>query len=382
MKIGVVTYWHGSSNYGMIMQCWALQHKLKEMGHEPYVIRFDPERPKYILFAKKVIDRFRRVVSKSYRLEARSNDERDLYNAEKDKLRAFDVFREKHLQFSDCYYRYANELIKNPPLANCYVAGSDQIWCMDLSIDGNAKGMFLAFGDNNIRRVAYAPSFGRTTYNRENEHYLKEALSRFNSISCREMGGVELCQRLGFKAQKVVDPTMLLPDSDYEPLCESVAYKDYVFIYSVNMSSAEDMYWSAFKEMICGKKVVATPASGSIAGGELFGEEVVYDYATPGRWLSLIKNSDLVVTSSFHGIVFSIIFNKKFAFVPIKGTFSATNNRIFDLLDSLDLTDQIVSMPDDYMRVVNKDVDWDKVNKLRSQLVSGSLVFLDDALSL
>ncbi len=381
MKIGVVTYWHGSSNYGMIMQCWALQHKLKEMGHEPYVIRFDPERPKYILFAKKVIDRFKRVMSKDYRVEAQNNDKRDLYNAEKDKLRAFDAFREGHLQFSDRYYRYACELIKNPPLADCYVAGSDQIWCMDLSIDGNAKGMFLAFGNNNIRRVAYAPSFGRTTYNRENEHYLKEALSRFNSVSCREMGGVELCQRLGFKAQKVVDPTMLLTACDYEPLCEPVAYKDYVFIYSVNMGSAEDMYWNAFKKMISGRKVVATPASGSIAGGELFGEDVAYDYATPGRWLSLIKNSDLVVTSSFHGIVFSIIFNKKFAFVPIKGAFAATNNRITDLLAGVGLEELVVNRPDDYTRIINMTIDWDSVNEKREIMVKSSKVFLKESIS-
>lgn len=381
MKIGVVTYWNGSSNYGMIMQCWALQHKLKEMGHDPYVIRFASERPKYILFAKKVIDRFKRVVSIGYRDEARNRDKLDLYNSEKDKIRAFDAFRKKHLQFSDCYYRYASELIKNPPIADCYIAGSDQIWCMDLSIDGNAKGMFLAFGDNNVRRVAYAPSFGRTTYNKDNEHYLKEALSRFNSISCREMGGVELCRRLGFNAQKVVDPTMLLTDRDYKPLCESVEYKGYVFIYSVNMGSAEDMYWDAFKKMISGKKVVATPASGSIVGGELFGEEVAYDYATPGRWLSLIKDSDLVVTSSFHGIVFSIIFNKKFAFVPIKGAFSATNNRIVDLLNSLDLTAQIVNEPDDYLKIVNNGIDWENVNTLKSRLIRGSVDYLNVALS-
>jgi len=381
MKIGVVTYWHGNSNYGMIMQCWALQHKLKEMGHEPYVIRFDPERPKHIRFAKKVIDMFKRVVSKGYRVEARSNDKRDLYNTEKDKLRAFDAFRERHLHFSERYYRYASELIKYPPLADCYVAGSDQIWCMDLSIDGNAKGMFLAFGDNNIRRVAYAPSFGRTTYNKENENYLKEALSRFNSISCREMVGVVLCRSLGFKAQKVVDPTMLLYARDYEPLCESVAYKDYVFIYSVNMSSAEDMYWSTFKEIICGKKVVVTPASGSIAGGELFGEDVAYDYATPGRWLSLIKNSDIVVTSSFHGIVFSIIFNKKFAFVPIKGAFAATNNRITDLLANVGLKDLMVNKPEDYARIMSKEIDWNRVNEKKTDLVNSSIEYLEKALT-
>ena len=222
---------------------------------------------------------------------------------------------------------------------------------------------------------------GRTTYNKDNEHYLKDALSRFNSISCREMGGVELCRSLGFKAQKVVDPTMLLVAREYEALCESVPYKDYVFIYSVNMGSAEDMYWSAFKKMICGKGVVATPASGSIAGGELFGEDVAYDYATPGRWLSLIKNSDLVVTSSFHGIVFSIIFNKKFAFVPIKGAFATTNNRIIDLLTGVGLEELVVNSPDDYSRIMNLPIDWDSVNEKKETHVKSSKVFLKESLS-
>lgn len=380
MKIGVVTYWHGNSNYGMMMQCWALQRKLEEMGHEPFVIRFDPERPKYILLAKKVIDKFKRLLSKGYRIEARNNDKRERYNAEKDKLRMFEAFRKKHLQFSERYYRYANELIKNPPMADCYIAGSDQIWCMELSKDGNSKGMFLAFGDDNIRRVAYAPSFGRTTYSKDNEHILKEALSKFNSISCRELAGVEICRRLGFDAQKVVDPTMLLSAKDYDALCDTVSYQNYVFIYSVNMVSAEDMYWSAFKKMISGKEVVVTPASGSIAGGELFGDEVEYDYATPGRWLALIKNSDLVITSSFHGIVFSIIFNKKFAFVPIKGAFAATNNRITDLLAGVGLEDLVVNKPEDYTRIMAKEIDWGKVNEGKEELVKSSKEYMKKAL--
>ncbi len=380
MKIGVVTYWHGSSNYGMMMQCWALQRKLKEMGHDPFVIRFDPERPKYILLAKKLIDTFKRVLNKGYRIEARNKDKRERYNADKDKLRAFEAFRKKNLQLSEHYYRYASELIKNPPMAECYIAGSDQIWCMDFSIDGNAKGMFLAFGDDNIRRVAYAPSFGRTTYSKDNEHYLKDALSRFNSLSCREMAGVEICRRLGFEAQKVVDPTMLLSARDYNALCDTVSYQNYVFIYSVNMVSAEDMYWTIFKEMISGKTVVVTPASGSIAGGELFGDEVEYDYATPGRWLSLIKNSELVVTSSFHGIVFSIIFNKKFAFVPIKGAFAATNNRITDLLAGVGLVDLVVNKPEDYARIMAKEIDWGKVNERKEELVESSKEYLKKTL--
>ena len=176
------------------------------------------------------------------------------------------------------------------------------------------------------------------------------------------------------------DPTLLLTIEDYKQLCEGIAYKNYIFIYSVNMGSAEDVYWESLKNMFPNRSFVVTPASGSIAGGELFGNEVVYDYATPERWLSLINKSELVITSSFHGIVFSILFNKRFAFVPIKGAYAATNNRINDLLKGVGLSEFVINTPQDYITILNKEIDWDTINRNKKNLIRSSIDFLNNSL--
>ncbi len=376
MKIGVVTYWYGNSNYGMIMQCWALQQYLKKMGHEPYVIRYQPERPWYIRLAKWCLKYLLCAVSSKHRAALKQ----EKYNAIKDKERGFDEFRKQHLDFSARVYKNIRELRKKPPVADCYIAGSDQIWCVDLVKDKNAQGYYLSFGDKKIKRIAYAPSFGHMQYDKNNEHLLTKALSGFDYVSCRENNGVEICRRLGVPAQKVVDPTLLLEIDDFKRFCHKADYKDYIFIYSVNISRAEDLYWESIKAMFPGKKVVVTQASGSFSGGELFGKEVEYAYETPSGWLSLINNADLVITSSFHGVVFSIIFNKRFLFVPIKGRFSSTNDRIYDLLKSLDLMYFVVSCPDDYKRIQNERINWGEVNNKKKCLIGESEVFLAQSL--
>lgn len=375
MKIGVVTYWYGNSNYGMIMQCWALQQYLKKMGHEPYVIRYKPERPWYIRMVKWCLKYLMCVVSSSHRVALKQ----EKYNAIKDEERGFDVFRKLHLDFSERVYKNIGELRRYPPVADCYIAGSDQIWCSDLR-DKNAWGYYLTFGDDAVKRVAYAPSFGHMKYDKSNEGLLSEALSCFNAISCRESNGVELCNTLGFVAKKVMDPTILLSSNDYLPITEEVECNDYIFIYSVNVRSKEDIYWDAVKTTFSNMKIVVTPASGSISGGELFGNEVEYDYAKPGQWLALIKNANMVITSSFHGIVFSVLFNKPFAFVPLKGQYITTNNRIVDLLTAVGLDCLIVDDADDYKRILGLEVDWDSVNEKKKTLIKESIDFLIESI--
>lgn len=376
MKIGVVTYWYGNSNYGMIMQCWALQQYLKKMGHEPYVIRYQPERPWYIRFAKWCLKYLMCVVSSNQRAVLKQ----EKYNAIKDKERGFDDFRKTYLDFSERFYKNIGELRKNPPDADCYIAGSDQIWCYDVSFDEDGKGYYLDFGDETTKRIAYAPSFGRLVYTEKNLGGLSSALSRIDNLSCREKRGVEMCKQAGFDAHHVVDPTLLLDSNTYKSLLERIEKANYIFIYSVNIGKAEDIYWNAIKDLFKDKEIVVTPASGSLLGGELFGSDAEYEYATPCEWLSLINSSDMVITSSFHGVVFSIIFNKRFAFVPIKGSFAATNNRITELLARVGLEQLVVNSPDDYSRIINVKIEWDLVNEKREVLVKSSKHYLINAL--
>lgn len=379
MKIGVVTYWYGNSNYGMILQCWALQQYLKRMGHEPYVIRYQPIMPFWKRSAKWLIKSFECLISKEKRNYYHVLSEKQARNSEKDNKRKFQDFRSHYLEMSSRYYRSIKDLQKRPPLADCYVAGSDQIWSNDLRGKGS-WGYYLHFGDEAIKRIAYAPSFGTVKYGDDKKRLLSEALRVMNAISCRENDGVSLCRSLGYNVVKVEDPTLLLSGKDYEPLFQPIQQNNHFFIYSVNLRSSDDIYWEDLKIMFPRKEFIVTPASGSLIGGELFGDDVQYVYATVGEWLSLLYNSQLTITSSFHGIVFSILFNKKFAFIPLRGRFSETNNRIMDLLEELHLEDFVVKSPEDYKRIFDTQIDWASVNKTKEKLISRSFCFLKESI--
>lgn len=380
MKIGVITIWEGNDNYGMIMQCWALQQYLKLQGHKPYVIRYDTKGSLPKRVAKKFISLINWIKSADSRQEYIKEREYKRYKKEKDKIRDFDGFRRQNLDFSLLSYHYVEKMRLFPPKADCYISGSDQIWRGSLRYE-NIKGYFLDFGGKDVRRIAYAPSFGMSSYIKREINLLSKALKRYDSISCREHDGVKICNEAGYNAVKVEDPTLLLSANAFRVLFEPIDYSNYIFIYSLNINRPEDIYWEQLCESIGDKKVVVTPASGYIPGREIFGDDVTYDYATPGKWLSLVSNADLVVTSSFHGVVFAIIFNVKFAFVPLKGEKASTNNRALDLIRALQLEKAIVKTGDDYKRLLSEDYNWEEVNMKKDNLIQHSTSYITDALN-
>ena len=103
---------------------------------------------------------------------------------------------------------------QNPPQADCYITGSDQVWAQLLD-NINNEGFFLNFGSSQIKRISYAASFAMTSYPQELKKKLKEKLSIFSAISVRESSGVEICKELGYNVSWVLDPTFLLEQSDY-----------------------------------------------------------------------------------------------------------------------------------------------------------------------
>ena len=376
MKIGVLTFWHGTGNYGMMLQCWALQRVLKRLGHDPYLIR-------YVAKIKKGLPRKILESVGLYRLFLRFVDS-NKYNTLKEKkkhdaLREFIRFREENFKFSDRFYNSLEKLQKNPPTADCYITGSDQVWSIsDLAY-------FLDFGNNETKRISYAPSFGFTGYPDRLMPMLKHGLSRLDAISCREQSGVETCQRAGYNATKVADPTMLLDKEEYlslasqgKPLTDS----PYVFIYSLNLEKSSDIRFNELKEL-CNKKclnILCTPGDGFCHGKEIYGEDAIYSYATIEQWLYNIANSALVITPSFHGIVLSIILGKPFIYTPVKGARADSNDRINGLLHELKLENRILTDDNSYERIADHNIDWTAVNNAISNLRKGSLEFLNNAL--
>ena len=279
-------------------------------------------------------------------------------------------------------YRSLSELQKNPPEADAYIAGSDQVWGKLLSRPESLV-YYLQFGRKETKRIAYAASFGRSSYPEELRPRLRNCLRVFDALSCREYDGVKICQQEGFEAIKALDPTLLLPKPVYESLISNAptAPFKYVFIYSINIDSAEDIRWEQLKAYCEANslEVVVTHASGYREGVELYAG-AYYVYPTIEHWLSLIAHAQMVVTTSFHGVALSIALGRPFVFVPLKGEHSNSNNRVVDLLADLSLTDRILSKHSTYSSLFSKPIDYMKVHELLQGQRDCSLEFINKAL--
>lgn len=381
MKIGVVTFWHGNDNYGMILQCWALQEYLKKQGHDPYIIRYVMKGCLLKRLVKSLIFSIRYLIDSSYRHHIRVTNKFQATNAIHYPERDFDGFRKEYLKLSNRVYHYIEQLRIFPPKADCYICGSDQIWNGNLN-SRNLAGFYLQFGPSNIKRIAYAPSFGITKHEGKQLNILRRYLSKFDAVSCREWAGVEMCKKVGVEAEKVEDPTLLLSADDYLGIASERLYENYIFIYSLNIEKPDDVHYDYLRTICKDKKIVVTPSSGFIPGREIFGNNVIYKYAKPSEWLSLIIYSDLVVTSSFHGVVFSLIFNKKFAYIPLRGEYGSSNNRVLEMLLSVNMYDSVISKEADYDMILKKVNCWNEIDDKKRLLIEKSADYLNTALQM
>lgn len=387
MKIGIITFWQSNDNYGQILQCYALQQQLLKLGHEPYLIRYDIEHR----FGKIKIPLWKKIfkvllvypVIKSLKLKKQKQIETALkaYNILRNKERDFENFRKEHFLVSDIIYSNLQHLQFNPPIADAYIVGSDQVWAHLLDKKEN-QAMFLNFGSKNIKRIAYAPSFSMYSYPTNLKSKLKENLGRFNHISVRERTGVDICKELGYDAQVVADPTMLIKSEDYLKIASKYNCGTYIYLYYLNICHSNEVEWVKLHEFAekLNIKIIATPSSGYIQGQELFCD-VEYRYASIPQWISLINNAKLVVTTSFHGVVFCILHHTPFIYFLLKGKFARGNNRVVSLCNMLGLSDRIWSDTSSYESLFEQNIKWEEVDKKLNFYRLESVEFLNKALS-
>lgn len=386
MRIGIVTYWSSSDNYGQQLQCFALQKYLIGLGHDAYLIRYMPTSH---------ISLWRRIArSIKYRLltasEQKEKDKKTKLICERNKLlnykRDFNNFRDKYIQSTGVIYRNIKELRSNPPTADIYICGSDQVWNNRLE-DENTAGWFLDFGKPDVKRVSYAASIGREIDNSEMDRFT-HYLNNFNAISVREQKAYALCHQLGFdKSIIAIDPTLLLNSSVYDSIeIDSngidVAGEPYVFIYTLNIRTAEEIYWDDFQKIIAknGLKIRSVSSSGYLPARELL-PGVQNEQATIPEWLSLIKHSEYVITTSFHGVVFCLLYHKPFYAVLLNNEYSKGNDRIISLLEFLHLSNLIVSNSESLKQINFENIDWIDVDAMIALLRQKSTHFIDDTLS-
>lgn len=388
MRIGIITHWTSNNNYGELLQCWALQHFLKEKAYDPFLIRyllfkesnqpfFSKARLKYLV--KKIRRPIYRL-RKSYKLKQRERELDRLFE-KKDIIRGFDSFRNDFLSCSPRIYKNYSEIRRNPPEADVYITGSDQVWNFDIPLS-DTKAFFLQFGDKDIKRISYAPSIAHDYWPEDRKNELHDYLASFNAISVRESSGVGICKSVGFDAIYVVDPTLLLTQKDYDSIKDkSLPANPYIYIYSMNYKKADDIQIDDIRDYSVKKNLLikVTNGTGYVPCRELF-DGVEYEYSTIPQWLNNIANATLVVTPSFHGIVFSILFHTNFVYTPLKGRHSQGNTRILDLLKTLNLECMIEEDGKSIEEYVKQSVDWEYVDKILNVYREKSIEYLINAL--
>lgn len=384
MKIGITTCWQSSDNYGQQLQCWALQRYLEHNGHEPFLIRYSPVGARVGL-VRRVWNalKYRMYTPKDEIRRTRENAVLYRENAALDKQRMFEAFRSQHLRSTPVIYHSVEELRAQTPEADAYITGSDQVW-HDAYDNPNIAGWFLDFGNNKVKRISYAASIGREL-SADDRQKLYGYLQRFDHISVREESTLELCRHLGVEnVSMAIDPTMLLGVSDYEAIEADNSKSDsssYAFVYLINVQDEKDAYLDIISQTLekQGMEMKVVASSGYLPARPcVCGQPIIR--ATIPEWLSLVKNANVVLTTSFHGVVFSLLYHKPFYAILLADEFAKANDRIFTLLNRLGLSHRIIGNVQDAERLSQEPIAWDEVDRRLDEYRQQSIKFLTEAL--
>lgn len=361
---GIITYWDTKNNYGTVLQDYALQQFLKQLNVRAFLIRiqFD-SKPSKIQMYKSMAENYGlkklmvHIVSRLFIKALNAG----LRIKQKDLSRNFMDFIETNLSPSGIFRSYS-ELERGCPEADFYIAGSDQIWNTygkpEEDIGDEMRAYLLSFVKGGKKRVSCAASFGGLEFDPTFSDIFKNELETFEFISVREQSGVDICRKLGIQNVFLQqDPTMLMSASEYRDIESKrlVAKRPYILLYL--LENTTDFSIHSLKSFALQNKLDMVYVSANEMQRINFYKKA---YPTVSEWLGLFDCAEYVVTNSFHGTVFSLIFNKNFLFVPQCGKFQNQNVRIASLLDCFGLADRIFAGRG-FENIMNP-VDWDSVN--------------------
>lgn len=264
-----------------------------------------------------------------------------------------------------------------------YIVGSDQVWRPKYAFP-DIRSFFLSFiKDEKVKRIAYAASFGsnENEYTEEQKHDCGILIEKFDAVSVRETSAIDLIKNVlqwKFKQlQQVADPTMLLDKTDYTDLIDKQfsTPANGLFYYILDMTSDKKKILTDIS-----KKINATPFT--VYPKSTLPESKAKDKIVPPpveEWINAFDKAKFIITDSFHGCVFSILFNKPFiAYTnPKRG-----NARFHSLLKIFHLENRIISNSDEVTKeIINMHIEWSPINEIRDKLKSTSISFLQNALN-
>lgn len=376
MKVAILTQPLGK-NYGGIIQNYALQVSISKLGGEPITLQRVHSKPSMVKLAVRLILRFLKRLKGSWKAPLYVEKHQNYF------------YKNTH-HFIEQYINISKPIDNSSDLKNEFeqgqflavVVGSDQTWRPMYSPD--IANYFLDFVEqDSVIKVAYASSFGVDVWEYDESKTLQcaELVKKFDAVAVREVSGVALCEKyLGIHSEHVLDPTLLLTKEEYTALIEGYSnnkYSDGIFTYWLDKNSTK---LSATTKIAKNLGLVTYTCYSHCSPNDMSSSNLD-DYVLPPlqEWLSSFADAKLVLTDSFHGMVFSIIFEKEFFVVANK---SRGASRFESLLRDLNLSDRLLNDASLLEEAKNKSkpIDYATVNQKLGLLRESSLAFLNDSI--
>ena len=352
MKVDIITR-HSVPNYGSLLQSYATQKVIEEMGFESEIINYTRYEERYknlvnTLIKGKKWDK--NIITRIIYKMIQEPNYTKMY-------RKFEKYRKNFLKESKLEYGNLQELKDNIPEADVYCSGSDQIWGKIGTVEYD-EAYFLKFIEDRTKRcIAYSSSFGKEEIDGSLEKNINKLLKNYSDILVREDTAKSILKKHGIEnVEQVLDPTLLLNKEQWSNLANKVKNKQkkYILVYQLHDNKSFDKYAKEFSKKTGLKLLRISPSIYHITrSGKLIYLPNQYEF------LSLFQNAEYVLTDSFHATVFSIIFNRKFVdILPGK-----TSTRITSILKLTGLQDRILTKYDDFS-FINKNIDFSECNTI------------------
>lgn len=353
-KIKILTF-HRAVNYGALLQTYALYQSVKKYNEEVEILDYrcpNIENYYYRIFAK---EKTVQEILKSI-LFVRKQRKRN---------QKFEKFREKYLKLAD-----ASVLERVEAETDRFLVGSDQVW--NYGCTGGDTTYLLDFVKEKKKKYSYAVSFGKMTRSEEEKMKLLEYLKNFECFSMREEKGRKwIATHLGKESRLDLDPTLLLSCEEWKKISVVPKEKNYILIYSVNLpDKILEIGRRIAKEM--GKKLIVITLNNKYYAKKTEKNE---SEASIEEFLGWFLMADFIITNSFHGTVFSILFEKEFFTLENEKT-GLDNSRLQTLLERTGLLERLKKeiRETDFQ----KKIDYKTVKTKQKEMRQDSLSYLKE----
>lgn len=362
MKIGILTQ-PLHSNYGGILQNYALQQVLKQMGHEVETIDWGGGSGLRAMLYRMKVHVLHTLLPNRYPLLKYMPNDKEKSIIQRNTNHFINTYI-NHTEAMHSYEEFVKQASKGK--YDAYVVGSDQCWrpCYNAFL----PSMFLDFvQDKQVKRMAYAASFGtdKWEFTPQLTNVCAPLAKKFDLVTVREDSGVKLCkEHLGVDAVHVLDPTMLLTKEDYIQLIEKEKEpksNGTLFNYILDPDAKKSAFIQKVAKSKGLKAFQVLPKCQTETRTKDDVKNRIEDCVFPGvtTWLRAFMDADMTIVDSFHGMVFSIIFNKSFWAI---GNVSRGMSRFTSLLKMFHLEDRLLDADQLDNVDFSKPIDWIMVN--------------------